>query len=170
MSRYRPPRPKSSPYITREGYDHLCQEEEGLWKWRSEVCEALSEAAAEGDRSENAEYIYRKKQLRQIDGRIRFLQRRIPSLKVVEEPPSDEERVFFGAWVTVERESGEQVTYRIVGPDEFDQDERYISMDSPMGKALMGKRLDDEVKVKTPGGVQVLLIEDVEYTQPSGSA
>jgi len=171
MSRYRPPRPKSSPYITQEGYDRLCREEEGIWKWRNEVCQALSEAAAEGDRSENAEYIYRKKQLRQIDSRIRFLQRRIPSLKVVKDPPSDLERIFFGAWITVERESGEQITYRIVGPDEFDQDDRYISMDSPMGKALMGKRLDDEVKVKTPGGVQLLLVEEVDYSaDPEGSA
>ena len=159
MSRYRPPRPKSSPYITREGYDRLCSEEKRIWKWRNEVCEALAVAAAEGDRSENAEYIYRKKQLRQIDSRIRFLQRRIPDLKVVEEPPSDPEKVYFGAWVTVEKDDEKRVVYRIVGPDEFDQNDNYISMDSPIGRALMGKKLDDEVQVNTPGGSQLLLID-----------
>lgn len=164
MGRYRPPRPKSSPYITREGYDRLCDEEKRIWLWRNEVCEALSIAAAEGDRSENAEYIYRKKQLRQIDSRIRFLQRRIPDLKVVEEPPSDPERVYFGAWVTLEKENEQRVVYRIVGPDEFDQSQDYISMDSPIGRALMGKRLDDEVKVKTPGGTQLLLIDEIRYS------
>ena len=163
MSRYRPPRPKSSPYITKKGYQKLCREEERIWKWRGEVCEALSVAAAEGDRSENAEYIYRKKQLRQIDSRIRFLQHRIPDLRVVDEPPSDPERIFFGASVTLEREDGEEVMYRIVGPDEFDEESHYISMDSPVGKSLMGKRLDDEVKVRTPGGILVYTVEAVLY-------
>ena len=163
MSRYRPPRPKSSPYITRQGYNWMVSEEQRMWAWRTEVCEALSVAAAEGDRSENAEYIYRKKQLRQIDSRIRFLQRRIPDLQVVDSPPDDQERVFFGAWVELERESGERQILRIVGPDEFDQDKRYISMDSPMGKSLLGKRLDDEVVVRTPGGEFSVVIDDISY-------
>ena len=163
MSRYRPPRPKSSPYITRQGYNWMVSEEQRMWTWRTEVCEALSVAAAEGDRSENAEYIYRKKQLRQIDSRIRFLQRRIPDLQVVDSPPDDQERVFFGAWVELERESGERQILRIVGPDEFDQDKRYISMDSPMGKSLLGKRLDDEVVVRTPGGEFSVVIDKISY-------
>ena len=165
MSRYRPPRPASSPYITPQGYEALCNEKERLWTWRGEVCEALATAAAEGDRSENAEYIYRKKQLREIDGRIRFLSKRIPELKVVTEAPSDPERVFFGASVTVEKEDGTQTLFRIVGPDEFDTEPHYISMDSPVGRALMGKRLDDEVNVKTPGGGVVYLIEDISYSE-----
>lgn len=127
------------------------------------MCEALSVAAAEGDRSENAEYIYRKKQLREIDGRIRFLTKRIPDLKVVSEAPSDPERVFFGATITLEKEDGTAVLFRIVGPDEFDTQDHYISMDSPVGRALMGKRLDDEVRVKTPGGDVVYVIDEIEY-------
>ena len=141
----------------------MVSEEQRMWTWRTEVCEALSVAAAEGDRSENAEYIYRKKQLRQIDSRIRFLQRRIPDLQVVDSPPDDQERVFFGAWVDLERESGERQLLRIVGPDEFDQDKRYISMDSPMGKSLLGKRLDDEVVVRTPGGEFSVVIDEISY-------
>ena len=130
MGRYRPPKPKASPYITREGYEAKKDELEALWKKRRVVVDALAAAAAEGDRSENAEYIYRKKQLGGIDYRIRFLQKRIPDLKVVDEAPSNQEKVFFGAWIELEDEEGKEVTYRIVGPDEFDEKEEYISMDS----------------------------------------
>jgi transcription elongation factor GreB len=145
MGRYRPPAPKSSLYITREGHRRLQDELNAIWKRRAVVTRALSAAAAEGDRSENAEYIYRKKELREIDRRIRYLQKRLPELKVVSEPPSDQQRIFFGAWVTLESDDGEEVTYRIVGPDEFDPGKGWISMDSPMARALMKKALDDEV-------------------------
>jgi len=163
MGRYRPPKPKASPYITREGYEAKKDELEALWKKRRVVVDALAAAAAEGDRSENAEYIYRKKQLGGIDYRIRFLQKRIPDLKVVDEAPSNQEKVFFGAWIELEDEEGKEVTYRIVGPDEFDEKEEYISMDSPVAKALLGKSLDDSVAVKTPGGVIRYEIVDIRY-------
>jgi transcription elongation factor GreB len=163
MGRYRPPKPKASPYITREGYEAKKIELEALWKKRRVVVNALATAAAEGDRSENAEYIYRKKQLGGIDYRIRFLQKRIPDLKVVEEVPDNQEKIFFGAWLQLEDEEGEEVTYRIVGPDEFDEKEEYISMDSPVAKALLGKNLDDSVAVKTPGGVIRYEIVDIRY-------
>ena len=119
MGRYRPPAPRSSPYITRDGFQALSAELKALWKRRAGVTKAITAAAAEGDRSENAEYIYRKKELREIDRRIRYLQKRLPDLKVVSEPPSNPDKVFFGAWVTLEDEHGEESVYRIVGADEF---------------------------------------------------
>jgi len=120
MGRYRPPAPKKSPYITPAGYLALRQESKALWIRRAEVTKALTAAAAEGDRSENAEYIYRKKQLREIDRRIHYLQRRLPALRVVREPPPNRSRIFFGARVTLENQAGEEVLYRIVGADELD--------------------------------------------------
>ena len=120
MTRYRAPAPRSSPYITPQGYKKLEQELNDLWQRRAEVTKALSAAAAEGDRSENAEYIYRKKELAGIDRRIRYLQKRLPELSVVDRPPADPERVFFGATVTLQKEDGSEVTYRIVGADELD--------------------------------------------------
>jgi len=166
MGRYRPPPAQSSLYITRAGYLALQDELNGLWKHRAEVTRALAAAAAEGDRSENAEYIYRKKELREVDRRIRYLQKRLPELKVVSQPPSDTEQVFFGAWVTLEDDSGREVTYRIVGPDEFDPARGWISMDSPMAKALMKKRLDDEVLANTPDGQMRYDIVDIKYDSP----
>ena len=163
MGRYRPPQPKSSAYITRPGYEMLDEELKGLWLKRREVTAALSAAAAEGDRSENAEYIYRKKQLREIDRRIRYLQRRLDELVVVDKPPTDQDRIFFGAWVELEDEQGEQVTYRIVGPDEFSIEKGWISMDSPVAQALMKKRLDDEVSVQRPDGVVHYVVTGVRY-------
>lgn len=163
MGRYRPPAPKKSPYITVEGHERLSAELEGLWPKRREVVAALSAAAAEGDRSENAEYIYRKKQLGGIDWRIRYLQKRLDELKAVETKPTDPNKVFFGAWVDLEDEQGDMVRYRIVGPDEFDEQSEYISMDSPVAKALLGKGLDDEVVVVTPKGKLSYLISKVEY-------
>ncbi|MBS4051075.1 MAG: transcription elongation factor GreB [Methylomonas sp.] len=145
MSRWRPPRPKSSPYITQEGYKTLEQELAQLWDRRKHVTAALSAAAAEGDRSENAEYIYRKKELREIDRRIHYLQKRLPSLTVVSEKPGKQNQVFFGAWVTLENEDGEEITYRIVGADEIDTSGGLISLDSPLATALLKKHLDDEV-------------------------
>ena len=164
MGRYRPPQPQGSKYITPEGYQRLTQELDFLWKEkRPEVTKALTAAAAEGDRSENAEYIYRKKQLREIDSRVRFLRKRLENMKVVSEKPSDENKVFFGAWVTLEDEAGEEVQYRIVGPDEFDYQNNLISMDSPLARALMGKSLDSDVVVETPKGQKEYYIVDIRY-------
>ena len=163
MGRYRPPAAKKSPYITVEGHQRLSDELEGLWPTRREVVAALSAAAAEGDRSENAEYIYRKKQLGGIDRRIRYLQKRLDELKVVDNKPSDPNKVFFGAWVELEDEEGEVMRYRIVGPDEFDEQDDYISMDSPVARALLGKSLDDDVEVTTPKGKLNYLVASIEY-------
>lgn len=167
LGRYRPPQPKSSPYITPQGYQRLQAELDALWKRRAEVTQALSAAAAEGDRSENAEYIYRKKELREIDRRIRYLQKRLPDLKVVSEPPSDTQRIFFGAWVRLEDEAGKEQVYRIVGPDEFDLTRGWISLDSPMARALTKKTVDDEATVVTPERETSYLIVEVSYADLS---
>jgi transcription elongation factor GreB len=127
------------------------------------VTAAVSAAAAQGDRSENAEYIYGKRRLREIDSRVRFLRLRLDGMVVVHNPPTDRQRVFFGAHVTLETESGEQVRYRIVGPDEFDMAGGYISMDAPLGRALLGKRLDDEISLELPEGRQRFVIVGIDY-------
>ena len=164
MGRYRPPQPQGSKYITPEGYQRLKTELDYLWKdKRPEVTKALTEAAAEGDRSENAEYIYRKKQLREIDSRVRFLRKRLENMKIVSEKPSDHSKVFFGAWVTLEDENGNEAQYRIVGPDEFDYQQNLISMDSPMAKALMGKSLDSTVIVETPKCTMEYIVVGIRY-------
>jgi len=164
MGRWKPPPPSSSKYITPQGKKALDEELDFLWRRkRPEVTKALSDAAAEGDRSENAEYIYRKKQLREIDARVRFLRKRLENMTVVDTVPDNTDRIFFGAWVTVENEQGEELKYRIVGPDETDFKNNLISMDSPLGKALMGKQLDAEVEVETPQGKQVLFIIQIDY-------
>jgi transcription elongation factor GreB len=162
MSRWRPPSPASSPYITPEGYQRLETELKGLWERRKDVTRALADAAAEGDRSENAEYIYRKKELREIDRRIRYLQTRMPELKIVSEV-GDKNRVFFGAIVTLEDEEGTETTYRIVGADEIDPDKNYISIDAPMSKALLGKSVDDEIVLRTEGMTARFFIISVKY-------
>jgi len=163
MGRYRPPAPRSSPYITLQGYTALQDELKALWKRRSGVTKALTAAAAEGDRSENAEYIYRKKELREIDRRIRYLQKRLPDLTVVNAPPSDPERIFFGAWITLDDDKGGQVRYRIVGADETSTGKGWISMDSPMARALMKKTVGDEVQVETPAGMACYTVIKVNY-------
>ena len=163
MGRYRPPQPKASPYITAEGYARLDAELKALWKRRAIVVKILAEAAAEGDRSENAEYIYRKKELREIDYRIRYLQKRLPDLNIVKNLPSNLQQVFFAAWVTLEDEQGEEKTYRIVGPDEFDSKKGWISMDSPVAKALMKKNIEDDVRIETPNGTENYYISNVYY-------
>ena len=163
MGRWRPPAAKSAPYITAEGYRKLEQESAALWKKRNEVAKILAAAAAEGDRSENAEYIYRKKQLREIDARIGYLQRRMPELTIVTKV-EDSSRVFFGAWVTLENEAGEQNRYRIVGGDEFDQHENYITVDAPLSRLLLGKTIDDEVLFKHDNNEQYYLITGLEYS------
>lgn len=164
MGRYRPPQAKSSLYITLDGYEALQAELDGLWKRRHIVTAALAAAAAEGDRSENAEYIYRKKELAGIDRRVRYLQKRLPDMKVVREPPSDPSAIFFGAWARLEDEEGNESLYRIVGPDEFDVEDCYISLDSPMAKALLKKRVDDEVVVPTPAGNKTYYVLEINYS------
>ena len=163
MGRYRPPAPRSSPYITRDGYAALQDELKGLWVRRRDVTKALSAAAAEGDRSENAEYIYRKKELAGIDRRIRYLQKRLPDLKVVSEPPTDRDRVFFGASVTLEDENGDTVTYRIVGADEFSTGKGWISMDAPLARALLKRALHEVIEVQLPEGTRQFCIVAVAY-------
>ena len=163
MSRWRPPRPKSSPYVTAQGYQVLEAELKQLWERRKHVTAALSAAAAEGDRSENAEYIYRKKELREIDRRIHYLQKRLPSLTVVSEKPSNQNQVFFGAWVTLETMEGEEVTYRIVGADEIDTSGGLISLDSPLARALLKKNLDDEVVFRQAERELRYYIVDIKY-------
>lgn len=163
MGRYRPPQPKQSPYITRAGYLRLETESKALWVRRREVTKALAAAAAEGDRSENAEYIYRKKELRELDRRIRYLQKRLPDLQVVDSVPSNPEQIFFGAQVTLEDEAGAEYQYRIVGPDEFDPERGWISMDAPLARALLKRSVDDEVQVQTPGGERRYWVVSVSY-------
>lgn len=163
MSRYRPPQAKSSRYITPAGYTTLDEELKALWQRRQQVVQALAAAAAEGDRSENAEYIYRKKELREIDRRIRYLQKRLPDFKIVHDKPNDQRRIFFGAWVTLEDENGMEVTYRIVGADETDTHQGFISIDSPMARALLKKGLDDEVEVETPEGKRCFYVCGIRY-------
>ena len=154
---------KKSTYITQAGYEALREESAQLWKKRRRVVKILAAAAAEGDRSENAEYIYRKKQLREMDRRIRYLQKRLPELKPVSAPPQNTQRIFFGARVLLEDEQGEELSYRIVGADEFMPQKNWISVDSPMAKALLGKALDEEVEVHTPAGKKQLLVLEISY-------
>ncbi|MBK7947691.1 MAG: transcription elongation factor GreB [Deltaproteobacteria bacterium] len=157
-------------YITRSGFEKLRAELEFLWKEeRPRVTHAVSVAAALGDRSENADYIYGKKRLREIDGRIRFLTKRMDELEVVDlGPRANADRVYFGAWVELEDEQGERVRYQLVGPDEFDAAQGRISVESPVGRALMGKRLDDEVLVRRPRGELRFTIVAIDYRQPDG--
>jgi transcription elongation factor GreB len=153
-----------SDYITPEGYQRLQDELQQLWRVeRPKVTEAVSTAAALGDRSENADYIYGKKRLREIDSRLRFLQKRTDELVVVDRSPDRRDKVFFGAWVTVEDEEGAERTYRVVGPDEFDPDRSYISMDSPLGKALLGKEDGEEFSFRRPRGEATLAIVGIRY-------
>jgi len=164
MGRYRAPQIPGSQFITPEGLARLRAELDQLWRHeRPRVTQAVQEAAAQGDRSENAEYIYGKRRLREIDARVRFLRQRLEGMTVVEKPPADVTRVFFGAWVTLDREDGVQVRYRIVGPDETDAAASYISMDSPLGRALLGKTVDTEVSVALPAGPTTFTVVDVAY-------
>jgi transcription elongation factor GreB len=165
MSRYRPPQPRSSPYITPEGAARLREELDRLWRIeRPEVVRALADAAAEGDRSENAEYTYRKKQLGGIDRRIRHLRRRLGVLKIVDRSPAGTEQVFFGAWITLEDEAGVESRLRIVGPDEFDHAHGYISMDAPLARALMKRMPGDEITLDLAAGPKTYLLLSVSYT------
>ena len=159
-------RPPASRYITPEGRARLSEELSYLWKVkRPQVTQAVAEAAAMGDRSENAEYIYGKKQLRQIDSRVRFLTKRLNELIVVDRPPDDTSKVFFGAWVELEDSDGNLFRYRIVGPDEFDPKRGFISIDSPMAKALLRKTEGEEVVVSRPHGTDAFVVISVGYEE-----
>jgi transcription elongation factor GreB len=165
MSRWRPPPPRSTAIITRAGFDALKAELDHLWReLRPEVVKALAAAAAEGDRSENAEYTYRKKQLGEIDRRVRYLSKRIPSLKVAEGTPADREVIFFGACFEIENiDTGMTQTYVIVGPDETDAKKGWISVDSPLARAALKKRIDEEFEAELPGGMVRFVVLSVSY-------
>ena len=166
MSRYRPPREAGTPLITPQGARRLREELHELWQVRRpQVTQAVSEAATLGDRSENAEYIYGKKMLREIDSRVRFLRKRLEKLKVVEQPPADLNRIFFSAHVSLEDEQGDALQVRIVGPDEIDPKRHWISIDSPLARALLGKTVDDEISVQTPTGEKLWWVLGVNYSQ-----
>ena len=169
MTRYRKPEPPGSKYITPEGARGLRAELDDLWRvQRPQVTRAVSEAAAQGDRSENAEYIYGKKQLREIDRRVRFLRKRLDGIVVVDRPPDDPDRIFFGAWVQLVDDEGAERELRIVGPDEIDPARGYVSMDSPLARALMGRRRDDEVGIDTPTGARMWTVIGIRYTAATG--
>ena len=167
MGRYRPPAPPKARYITAAGAKRLDDELKYLWKVkRPEVTQAVKEAAAQGDRSENAEYIYGKKQLREIDRRVRYLSKRLDVLTVVDRLPDDRDTVFFGAWVTVLDEQDNENTYRIVGPDEISDGEGYISMDSPMARQLLKKHTGDEFYIRRPDETEIWYeITGIEYRE-----
>ncbi len=164
MGRWRPPREKGSPYITPEGAAALEAELKYLWKEeRPKVTHDVHEAAKNGDRSENGDYIYGKKRLREIDSRVRFLTKRLEELTVVHDKPQDQSRIFFGAWVTLVNDDNETRRYRLVGPDEFNVKENKISIDSPLARGLLKKCIDDEVIIQTPNGDEIFYIEKIEY-------
>lgn len=166
MTRYRKPEPPGSKFATAEGARRLREELDYLWRvQRPQVTRAVAEAAAQGDRSENAEYIYGKKQLREIDRRVRFLRKRLEGMVVVSRPPDDRSRVFFGAWVRIEDDEGHEIELRIVGPDEIDPTRRYVSMDSPLARALMRRQRDDVVTVEVPGGRRTYVVTEVRYEE-----
>ncbi|MDA1369396.1 MAG: transcription elongation factor GreB [Proteobacteria bacterium] len=164
MSRYRPPQKPSAKYITPEGETLLKEELHQLWKVeRPKVTQSVAEAAALGDRSENAEYIYGKKRLREIDRRVRYLSKRLEDIKVVVEAPTDQTRIYFGAWVCLEDNAGHEARYRLVGPDEIDPKRGYISIDAPMGRALLGKQVDSEIEIESPSGHKSYIVIAIEY-------
>jgi len=164
MGRYRAPQKPGSFYITAQGHETLVQELDYLWRVkRPRITQSVSEAAAQGDRSENAEYIYGKKQLREIDWRVRFLRKRLDNLIIVNQAPDNINKIYFGAWVTLENNAGQQFIYRIVGPDEFDPNNGWISMDGPLARALMGKTFDDNVIVNLPNGKNEYYVIDIKY-------
>jgi transcription elongation factor GreB len=171
MGRFRTPENPGSKYITPAGARRLRAELDALWRIeRPRVTQAVAEAAAQGDRSENAEYTYGKRRLREIDRRVRFLRKRLEGMVVVEQHPTDLRRVYFGAWVSLERDDGEILRYRIVGPDEIDAAPEYISMDSPLGRELLRKAIDDAVTVELAGGARTYTVIEIGYETPHESA
>lgn len=168
MGRWRPPSPRGSAYITAEGLKALEDELHQLWKVeRPAVTQVVHEAAKNGDRSENGDYIYGKRRLREIDRRVRYLSKRLDELQVVERVPDNPEKVYFGACVTLEDDAGEEATYRVVGPDEFDLRAHKLSVDSPLARAMLGKSVDDEVIFNSPEGKKRYFITEVRYSPPS---
>jgi transcription elongation factor GreB len=168
MGRYRPPQPQGSKYILPAGERRLRAELEALWRVeRPQVTASVSAAAAQGDRSENAEYTYGKKRLREIDSRVRFLRQRLDGMVIVSQAPSHPERVFFGARVTVVGSDGIERRYHIVGPDELDLGPERISMDAPLARALLGKFLEAEVVLELPGGAAAVTLVLIEYPPES---
>lgn len=166
MGRYRAPSPKSAPYITPEGAKALREELHQLWKVeRPKVTAAVHEAAKNGDRSENGDYIYGKRRLREIDRRVRYLSKRLDEVTVVDRLPADRDKVYFGAWVTLEDEHGEEHRYRIVGADEINPALHQISVDSPLARQLLGKRLDDDINLQMGDSSRRYTIVEVEYLQ-----
>ena len=167
MSRYRPPNKPSAKYITPTGYRNLKKELHQLWKVeRPVVTQSVSEAAAQGDRSENAEYIYGKKRLREIDSRVRFIIKRLEGMTVVSEPPPDEGRIYFAAFITLEYQEHEainSITYRIVGPDELEPKLNYISVDSILSHSLLGKTLGDSITINSKAGDRSYTIIAIRY-------
>lgn len=166
MGRYRPPQKPGAKYITAEGEKALKAELHQLWKVeRPQVTQSVSEAAALGDRSENAEYIYGKKRLREIDRRVRYLSKRLEEVTVVDRAPDDTSKIYFGAWVSLEDEAGKVTRYHLVGPDEIDPGKSCISIDSPMGRALLGKEVDAEIEIESPSGPGFYLVVDIAYQE-----
>ena len=167
MSRYRPPAAKSSPYITADGAAKLRAEVRQLWKVeRPQVTQVVHEAAKNGDRSENGDYIYGKRRLREIDRRVRYLTKRLEHATIVEDKPRDTSKVFFAAWVTLEDQDNPDAPpqrMRLVGADEIDAEQNWISIDSPMARALIGRSIDDEVEVETPEGERHFVINSIDY-------
>lgn len=164
MSRYRPPRKAGTALITPEGEAKLRAELHELWHVkRPKITQSVSEAAAQGDRSENAEYTYGKKMLREIDSRVRFLTKRLEVLKVINQAPTDQSKVYFAATVHLEDEDGTEMRCKIVGPDELDLQKNHISIDSPLARALIGKSIDSEVTVQTPTGIKRWYIIGIDY-------
>lgn len=169
MGRYRPPPREKAPYITPEGERRLRRELDHLWRVeRPRVTRAVAEAAAQGDRSENAEYIYGKKQLYAIDRRVRYLQKRLDVLKVVDNRERTDQQAWFGAWVSIETEAGKQETYRIVGPDEINPEQGFVSVESPFAKAVLGKRVGDEFSFRRPAGLATCVLQAVRYQSEGG--
>ena len=165
MGRYRTREQPGSKYITAAGAARLRAELDELWRReRPQVTAAVAAAAAQGDRSENAEYTYGKRRLREIDRRVRFLRARLDGMVIVDKPPSDRQRVFFGARITLETEDGQRLRYRLVGPDELDMASDYISMDAPLGKSLLGRRLDEEIALQLASGTQRYIIVEIDYS------
>jgi transcription elongation factor GreB len=164
LIRYRPPQKPGSTYVTAQGQLILKAELHQLWKVeRPVVTQSVTEAAAQGDRSENAEYIYGKKRLREIDHRVRYLSKRLEAFTVVSQPPSNQSRVYFGAYIKLENNDGVVNEYRIVGPDELDPKKGYISIDGPLARALLGKEVDDEVEIESPAGTSSYVILGIRY-------
>ena len=164
MSRYRPPQKPGSKYITAEGEKTLQAELHRLWKVeRPVVTQSVSEAAAMGDRSENADYIYGKKRLREIDRRVRYLRKRLEEFTVVSAPPDDISKIYFGARVTLQGNDEKLLCYRLVGPDEIDPQRGYISIDAPLGRALLGKQIDSEIEIESPTGRKCFWVRAIKY-------